>query len=187
MQSVSMKSNANSIGFGAAIPIKKVLIDGIETADIKEIAQAARGLGDILIKQEKHPNGKSIRRRMAKMTGDYKTPKSPVNNSQNPTVEMNIRENKQYFATGKEAVALYDIGYAAWFINHGIADGRIPSKELKHLELLKKEAEKVVNDPEAQSKKGLILQATRVPAHPLLKECFGTKDEIKLTNIDFTA
>lgn len=70
--------NTKNIAFGKIIPIKKVLIDGVETTAQADIKLASQDLIDVLLNRITNPNGDEIRTFMAKKANDYTIPQAPI-------------------------------------------------------------------------------------------------------------
>lgn len=185
--------DSKNVGFGKVIEIEKAIVDGIESSELIDFSEMTRGLGDILLKVKDSPNAESIRTLVAKVTGDYKIPESRINNSENPTVEMHMREGKKYFATGEEAKGFFEIGYWRWKINHEVLHGRMPESCLKDIEpdgALDKAIDKIVGLPEAAmpNNEKLVLYGKRVPIEDgFIKSITGRETKVELTDINFTA
>jgi hypothetical protein len=184
------QTNVRPVSFGKAIPIKKVIIDGIEICDVNKTTTLLRDLGDVLTKNTEHKKGDSIRKTFAKKVADYTIPTDPINNRDVRIVEFHVEDDMKYLVTGKEANDIYGIGYWKWRINHDATDVRISSNEVdEFIKQLDEAARKIVTNPDVQLKDnfGLVLHGKKVPANSYYTQVTGESTTAKLTGINFTA
>lgn len=172
--------------FGTAIQIEKAIIDGVETTDIGKIRRLAGALLDVLTKQKEIPNAKSIRSGIAKLTGDFKTPKRPIAPGENPIVNYHVDGDSKYFTTGLDALSVFNISANRALIER-FPEAHTPSSLKRALNDNDKALQQVLTRPEAQCSKKLTLIGKSVPTDEF--ERLITKRETKpvLTGIELNA
>lgn len=87
---LNINANRSAVGFGKVVEVKKVVVDGQEVTDKKQITLVINNLKDVLLKNSANKNGTTIRKKYADKDPDYVLPKKAITREQNLSNIKNI-------------------------------------------------------------------------------------------------